>query len=340
MEIELNNPIITKMAMHVVGEDGREDARHLPSTNVVHQQFFLERIAETVKGCKCTFIDASGVKPVLKDITTSQADFYLKSKSLADSFHLAITAQGAAIPGAFLLFEIDNSGEKIYSIIKYEHDDVVHYKKKTDDHGNESLVFELLDTTFVKKPQAMQKSALIKFNDQESIIHVIDRSERKGITKYFRAYLGANRLFDDIEVTEKFVKAVDGFVDRAIKNELLPRDIKRIYKTRMYEYAQNDDAKFDPENIPVFLTSLVGSSNEQMVAVFESELKKNRIEGEKFGFNKQYVPKPSKYRTRTKDGIEINFTQSHIDSGKYLKEGGIIKIDISAGLDEDANQMG
>lgn len=340
MEIELKDPVITKMAMHVVGEDDRELARHLPSTDVVHQQFFLERISETVKGCKCEFIDASSVKSVLTDIANDSADFYEKSKSLADLFHIAITTQGAAVPGAFLLFEIDNSGEKIYSIIKYEHDDVVHYKEKTDAHGEERLFFELLDTTFVKKPQSMQKSALIKINDHESIIHVIDRSERKGITKYFRGYLSATRLFSDVEVTEKFVTVVDGFINRAIKSELLPRDIKKIYKTRMYEYAQSDESGFDPENIPVFLTALVGSSNEKMVAIFESELKKNRIEGEKFEFNKKYVPKPSKYRTRTKDGIEINFNQSHIDSKKYIKEGDIIKIDISAGLDEDANQLG
>lgn len=340
MEIELNNPIITNMAMHVVGEDGLEDARYLPATSVVHQAFFLDRIEATVKGCKCEFIEASAVKTTLRDIAINKGDFYEKSKALATAFHLNILAAGAAVPGAFLLFEVDNSGEKIFSIIKYEHDDVVHYKKEVNKLGNEELIFELLNTTFVKKPQSMQKSALIKMDDDKSIIHVVDRSERNGITKYFRAYLGVKRLFDDAEATQKLVSAVDGFIDKAIKSELLPRDVKKTYKTRMYEYAHKADAAFDPENIPVFLTALVGDSNENMVAIFESELKRLRIEGEKFKFEKNNVPKPSKLRTKTKDGIEINFAQSHIDSGKYLKTPNQIVIDISSGLEEDANQLG
>lgn len=141
MEIELKNPIITNMAMHVVGEEGSEEARHLPATSVVHQQFFLDRIEATVKGCKCEFMDVSGVKSALNDIADNKISFYEKSKSLASAFHLNINAAGAALPGAFLLFEIDNSGEKIFSIIKYEHDDVVHYEKKVNEKGEERLIF-------------------------------------------------------------------------------------------------------------------------------------------------------------------------------------------------------
>lgn len=186
----------------------------------------------------------------------------------------------------------------------------------------------------------MQKSALIKVKGDKSIVHVVDRSERNGITKYFRAYLGVKRLFDDAEATSKLVLAVDGFINKAVSTDLLPRDIKKTYKSRMHDYAHKADSSFDPENIPVFLTALVGDSNEKMVAIFESELKRQRIEGEKFKFEKNKVPKPSKLRTKTSDGIEINFTQSHVDSHKYVKSGNTIVIDISSGLEEDANQLG
>ncbi|WP_410498115.1 nucleoid-associated protein [Chitinibacter sp. S2-10] len=340
MEIQLNNPIILKMAMHVVGEDGEERSRHLPATDVVHQEFFLGRIQETIKGCKCEFLPASGVYSVLKGVKGRGENFNEQSINLADLFHLAITSQGGAVPGAFLLFEIENNEDKIYSIIKYEHDDVVHYKSKINERGEEVLDFELLDTTFVKKPQAMQKSALISFSGEESIVYVIDRSERKGITKYFRNYLGVVRLYDDLELTEKFQKVVDSFVKFAVGNDLLPKEIRKTYKSRLYEYSQRDGARFDPDEIAVFLGVLVGDDSPALVEVFERELKKGKIEGEKFEFDKESVKKPSKYRTKTLDGIVINFDQSHIDSGKYRKEGETIVIDISNGLEEDADQLG
>lgn len=340
MDIELDNPVITKMAIHVVGEAGADFARHLPSTNVVHQEFFLDRITETIKGCKCSFLAASGVYSTLKSIKINNADFYQNSKDLADLFHQAITSQGAAVPGAFLLFEILNSGEKIYSIIKYEHDDVVHYQNEVGEDGNEKLTFELLETTFVKKPQAMQKSALIRFSHEESIIHAIDRSEPKGITKYFRTYLGAIRNFDDIELTERLSKVVDAFIQNAVKAEKLPKEIKRTYKSRLYEFAQSENAAFDHENIPLLLATIVGTTNDELVSIFQKELKRNKIDGEKFSLDKEKIKKPSKLRTRTADGIEINFNQAHIETRKYIKEGDIIRIDISNGLEEDADQLG
>ncbi|MBM5575244.1 nucleoid-associated protein [Deefgea sp. CFH1-16] len=340
MDIILNHPVITKMAMHVVGDSANDEARHLPATEVVHQGFFIDRITETLKGCKCSFTELSSFRMGLKQVREGELDFYEMSKLLANSFHRAITGNGAAVPGAFLLFEIENSGEVIYSVIKYEHDDVVHYKQEINDAGESKLIFTLLATTFVKKPQAMQKSALIKFTDDESIIHVVDRSERKGITKYFSLYLDVVREYNEAEVTSRFVNSVLNFVDRAIKAGFLSRDVRKTYRSRMYDYTHRENVVFDPEDIATVITAIVGESNDNLVSIFESELKKNKIEGERFEFDKATIPRPAKLRTRTVDGIEINFSQSHIESGKYEKVGNIIKIDITTGLEEDANQLG
>lgn len=340
MEITLNNPIITKMAMHVVGDTGGEEARHLPATEVVHQDFFIGRISETIKGCKCTFDVLSSVLNGLSQIKDGRADFYEMSKVLSNGFHRAIKGNGATVPGAFLLFEIDNGGEIIYSIIKYEHDDVVHYENKVENDGSQRLVFNLLATTFVKKPQAMQKSALIKFDGQQSVIHVIDRSERKGITQYFATFLDAIRDYNEAEATDRLVKAVNAFVERAVRLNILPKEVRKTYRSRMYEYTRRDGAGFDPEEIAEFLTAVVGDSTDELTSVFQSELAKQRIDGEKFEINKASVSRPSKLRTRTNEGIEINFTQHHIDTEKYMRVGDTIVIDVSTGLEEDASQLG
>lgn len=328
------------MAMHVVGDIAGDEARHLPATDVVHQDFFIGRISETAKGCKCSFDQLSPVLTGLTQIKEERVDFYEMSKVLSNNFHRAIKGNGATVPGAFLLFEIMNGGEVIYSIIKYEHDDVVHYENKVDADGSERLIFNLLATTFVKKPQAMQKSALIKFDNQNSVIHVIDRSERKGITQYFANYLGAIRDYDEAEATTRLIKAVNGFVDRAVKADLLPKEVRKTYRSRMYDYTQRDGASFDSEEISGFLLAIVGDDNDQLKSVFQSELNKQRIDGEKFEFDRGSISRPSKYRTRTVDGIEINFTQHHIDTEKYKRIGDIIAIDVSAGLEEDASQLG
>lgn len=340
MEITLNNPIITKMAMHVVGDIGGEQARHLPATAVVHQDFFIGRISETAKGCKCTFDELSLVLNGLKRIKDEAADFYEMSKLLANNFHRAIVGNGATVPGAFLLFEIDNGGDTIYSIIKYEHDDVVHYENKVEDDGSQRLIFNLLATTFVKKPQAMQKSALIKFDDRESVIHVIDRSERKGITQYFATYLGAIRDYNEAEATSRLIKAVNAFVDRAVKLNILPKEVRKTYRSRMYDYTRRDGAGFNSEEISEFLTAVVGDSTDELRSIFQSELAKQRIDGESFEIDKASVSRPSKLRTRTVEGIEINFTQHHIDTEKYKRVDDTIVIDVSTGLEEDASQLG
>jgi hypothetical protein len=348
---EITGLTIDRMIFHVVGLDKEAPPIYLEEVKpITHGAFFLDRVKETLAGSQFKFQESSPTRTSLKRIidTAARADtdadeiFSTESRHMAERFNNEINGNGAATPGVFLVLKLSSGHSNYFSLIKYEHEDVIKYDFKSKD-GKQYVVLEEITRTFVKKKQAMQKSAFIII-DNGCEIFVIDRSESKGITRYFKNFLGVDRCFAPGELTDRFKKAVEDTVDEGVKKGLIDKAVKRTFRTALYNLAQSGGS-FDPEKSAEALSAIVGADGQkqEVLDLFARKLHIHRIDGERFGYEKDAIAKPAKLRTRTNEGVIIEFNEDHTKRGIIFKDTykgkPAIIVDISTGLDEDAFQI-
>lgn len=341
--------VIDRMIFHVVGLSKDSPPVYLEEiTPIVHGQFFVDRIKETIAGNKVRFQESSPTKASLQNILRSASSgdaaavLSTESRYMAERFNGVINGSGSATPGVFLIIELSCDNRRFYTLIKYDHEDVITYDLM-DREGRNYVTLKEITTTFVKKKKAMQKSAFLVLED-DSECYVIDRSEPKGITDYFKNFLGVDRCFNAAQLTDKFRLAVEETVKKGVESGLIDKSVKRNYKTNLYALAQSG-ADFNPESPAETLSAIIGpdANKSEVVELFKRQLRSHKIDGERFGFESDIIQKPTKLRTRTADGVVIEYNDDHehtglVQKGTYEGKPSII-IDISRGLVEDAYQI-
>ena len=91
-------------------------------------------------------------------------------------------------------------GQKPFcSIIKYDHERVLTYKYLPEE--NKAMLEEVINS-FTKSKQSLHKSALIRINDANSEITIIDRTVNYDITQFFKCFLNVVRKYDATELTK------------------------------------------------------------------------------------------------------------------------------------------
>jgi hypothetical protein len=325
---QLDALAIEKMVFHVVGpEDGElvllEEIDPGPFSD-----FFLDRLRSSNNGIMFDFIPGSPVLAAFLQVENDQGLFVGESKKLATLFK---TQHGHnTSKGVLLMFLLNAAGERFYALIKYDHQTVLSYRIEDRPNGHYALLQQLQET-FVKSPEALQKSAIVRLGEGVGELCVRDRVSPKEVTQYFKAFLGAQRRYTSGKLTEKIAE-ITNRVAKEHSAELSP-DTRKNLRHRLYETLQTQ-AGFDPENSETFLTSVFGPlpENSRIKQAFDRKLRSFHIEGEAFEFDRDAVKRPSKRRIVTTEGIQIIWDREYEDNVTVEPlAGGREKITITTG---------
>lgn len=287
---------INRFIFHVV-QHGKNEPILLDETPLGEfESFFLERVKDTLKGNKFEFNPGSATYKLLNEIAENSDNFIPNSKQLAINFH---SSQDKRIkPGVLIIMQLITGSREYYSLIKYEHEQVLTYNLE----GNTRAILEEIANSFTKSKNALHKSALISLNNEGGELIVIDKTVQYDITDFFRGFLNVRRKYNEKEMTEIVQDAIIKTVQQ--HRDDLPREITSKIRTISYQAIQILDV-FDSEQ---FFNKVFGiHGSEDIRNTFYTYLKKKDIEGESFRFDKNAVDFPKEKKYRTHEGVRLRY---------------------------------
>ena len=310
---------IERMIFHVVGPDEAKFVLLEEIEPGPHMAFFLDRVRSTHTGLLFDFTPAS---PLLKSLQTVHMDlntFAQQSKDLAKLFQVGHGRNTS--PGVFMLFVLKHGDDRLFALLKYDHETVLSYTIEATAQGQQRALIAALQDTFVKSPEALQKSAIARLTPDGGELCVRDRSDPSKITQYFQQFLGATRRFQAPQLTLKLV-AIAKKVARQNEKSLGP-DVLRNLNQRIYDAIQNNQS-YGPDSHDLFLASVYGPLPEdsKVRVDFNIELKRERIEGESFDFDKPSMPRPVKKQIVTQEGIQVIWDREYDANIKQVNRPG------------------
>ena len=313
---EIQTLRINRMIFHVIGKNLATPILLREITPLQHIDFFLERIKSSLKGNVFTFIDNSNTERILR-IIKNEADnnsncFTEQSKLLASDFQ-SHHSGGNTSMGCFFLFELISNNNKLYSIIKYDNEDVVRYVLDEQQTENQIPRLERFNESFVRKAEAMQKIALIRLSSEErgGDIVVRDRSKRTNISGYFKGFLQVKRKNSDEELCDKLVDVLKEVFKK--HKELLPESIKKSGVNKIYEVLSRANYEYDAEDPTSLLTSIFGpvDDNSLIKKSFTTISRDYGIDGESFTIIADNIQKPLRRRIETAENVVISYNANH-----------------------------
>jgi hypothetical protein len=325
---QLDGLSITRMIFHVVGPDPARMVLLEETAPEPFADFFLDRLKSTNGGLMFNFAEGSPLEGALRRVQLDHNSFEAETKILATQFQ--IQHSGAASEGAFMVFVLKSLGQTYFALVKYDHESVLTYAIQQTATGNKAAIAESRDT-FVKSADALQKSALIKLDAVGGELCVRDRAAPAKVSKYFQGFLGANRRYQPEMLTTALCKITKDVAKK--HSELLGPAVMSDLNKRFYDYVQNT-AGFDPANKEPFLAAIYGALPEDSPVrdSFDRELRNQRIESEVFEFHKASVPRPSKRKLTTMEGIEVIWDRSYEENvRREAIENGRVRITIETG---------
>lgn len=323
-EDEVANLTINRMIFHVVGKELQVPILLNEIRPIEHSDFFLGRIKSSLKGNHFTFLERSNTERILR-IISNQADanpdcFSEQSKLLASDFQSH--HKGNTSRGVFFVFELHNDDEKLYALIKYDNEDVVRYLLDQADNIAQVPRLERFSESFVKKPEAMQKIALVKLLDQTGgEIVVLDRSKRSNISEYFEGFLQVRRTHTEQSLNEKFVDVLKKVFKE--NKEILPPSIAKCGVNRIFEYLAQGAFEFNTAEPNQTLTAIFGQldENSPVIKSFVRESRSAGILGEAFNVNPQFVQKPKRRKIETTENVVIMFDEDNAPERTVMADG-------------------
>ena len=292
---ELSALAIQNFIFHVVQHGGPEPILLDDTPIGAFAPFFLDRVSETLRGNRFTFVDSSSTCALLRSVADDPGKFVEVSKTLARDFH---SRQDKRIKAGVLIFMRLRAGNRVlFSLIKFDHEEVVSYELIET-----RAILRAISNSFTKSPDALHKSALIELTKSGGNLVVIDRTVRAEITEFFKGFLSVKRKYDRAEMT----KEVQTVVVDTVKEyqDHLPGDITRKVRDRFYELAQRRD-NFEPDR---FISEFFGAhGTDELRESFGQRLEKKGLDGEVFRFDKDAVPRPSSRRYRTAEGVKLEW---------------------------------
>lgn len=303
---ELDQLAINRMIFHVVGVS--EDDPILLDEIAPPQfgDFFLERIRSVVRGNLFAFRERSGTERLIRRMSAEPEVFAECSRDLASDFHGR--HGGRTSVGVFLVFELSTGGDGIvYALLKYDNEDVVRYVLQGGE-GPEVPRLERFQETFVRKPEAMQKIALVRLDDEGGGQLVVrDRSKPTHISEYFEGFLGVRRVNEPAALSGKLVEAFkQTFKDH---RATLPPEIQRSGVNRIYEVMRQAGRSFDPENCEPLIEAIFGAVDEKapLRRTLAKQLRDRGVSEEVFDIVPEQIPVPRRRRIETAEGTVILF---------------------------------
>ncbi|MGN8094774.1 nucleoid-associated protein [Methylobacterium sp. 22177] len=306
---------IRRMIFHVVGKD-LEEPTLLPEIAPPQEPaFFVGRVRSALSGNLFAFREGSAVEAALRGIAGG-GDFTAGTQALARDFHTR--HRTGTSNGAFLVLELDVGADvPIYALVKYDHDEVIRYFL-----GAAQPQLERLQEAFVKKPEAMQKIALVRLAPGGGgHVMVRDRSKRTHISEYFEGFLNARRVNQPGDLSGKFVEAVKAAYKKH-KVEL-SADMQAGGVNRLYDVLRQGGRQYDPEDREPLLAALFGAlpENAPIRGTMERELRDRGLAEESFEIDPERVQKPRKRVLETQEGVMVLFDEAHRPTETDMPDG-------------------
>lgn len=295
---------IERFIFHVV-HHGEDEPILLDETPIAgFHNFFLGRVREVLKGNRFLFINESSTEREIRTVDDELDNFVEVSKNLAIDFHRF--GDSRVKPGVLIFMVLKASGERLYSLIKYDHEEVLTYRVENDTRA----ILESVTNSLTKSTKSLHKSGLIRLHDEAggSLI-VVDRKVTQDISEFFKNFLNVRRKYDSADMTKRIQNLTirttqDHKVD--LPDEITRRIRQRAYDTICQMDAFNSDQYFD------MVFGAYGS--DEIRSTFNSHLEKNDLDGEVFQFDNNAVERPSKRKYKTSEGVKIEYSESADDT--------------------------
>lgn len=302
---------IERMVFHLVGPKPENFVRLEEVKPGRFADFFLKRIQSMGGGARYEFLDASSTRTRLSRIANDPSVFQEESEKLAEDFQLH--HGGSAASGAFLVFVLLVHGKRLFALLKYDDETVLTYAVEEGKGGRKRVKLDSIERTFVQNRAALQKIALIELSRKGGDLIVLDRQNPQKVARYFEAFLGAKRVYDDARLTELLVDVTRDVVRE--NRDLVPENVYNQVTRRTYEAAAAG-GKLDVDNHKQFLEAVMGTplpDNHPIIDKFLNGLKKARIEGAPITLDAANVRRPSVRRMNTEKGIRISVPSELVD---------------------------
>lgn len=296
---------VEDLIFHVVGKTQADlilmDEIMAADATVGLQKWFLDRLRTANGGNVFDFTKPSLVRDSLAAIQANPSCFVAESRSLAQGFQNQHT--GATAKGVFLVMRLSCQGNMLHALMKYDHEETLSYLTDLEGGKRRAEVKRILNT-FTEKTESVQKCCIVRLTPDGGEICVRDRSNKKNISDYFRAFLGVKRRHDARSLTTKLTEVTKAAV-RRVMDDLSP-EVARNLNQRIFDAIQTT-AGFDPEDPLPFLIAVVGPlpDNSKLQKVFLRELEKENVDQEAFEFDKAAVRRPRRRRITTQEGISV-----------------------------------
>lgn len=309
---------ISHFIFHIIITD--EDIPHYLDEVVMtdeQQKFFKDRLIDSSTGTQYLFLEKDKsdlVRSIKEIINNPEEKFIEKSRELASNFvrfHKKTMSDGVYIISLIKLY--DNT--PLLYLVKMDQKKVLRYKVESTDTGKRAILEEIINT-FVEDKNAIQKSAIIDIGEYyQWDVLAFDRSKDggKGITDYFRNYLGVIEREDASVLTRKAVNAVRQWA--TIYSEDLDED-PSIFKERAIQYLKTHDT-FDSEE---FMNMVVYEEDYEKKSLMLKSLREYLSEEGIFG--QVFSPKPEslskadqKNIRETAEGVRLEWLGSAKSKG-------------------------
>jgi hypothetical protein len=323
---------IHRMHFHIVGPPTKPDSSPIFTElgEVDHrgfEDFFLARVIESSYGNRFHFSTKSRTLDSLRKLLNGQSNIQKVSAELAQQFATYHTRQMSV--GVFMLIDLFCDNQAFHALLKFDDKEVLGYRRE-----NTKTVLKRLERTFVEDKNAMQKVAIARMSlgvPQPPVL-VLERSNRKVGTEYFRNFLGIDRVYDNSELT----KILDRVVQQT-KSDLTGQvDAKRLRDavSRARHYMLEGDG-FDEDICNDFITYVFGPDTDgTVINTFKECLTRSGIAGESFQFDKKAVERPRMRRLRTVEDIEVTYAK-HMEHLVEILDNGQILIKTEGVKDRD-----
>lgn len=319
---------ILDFIFHIV-HHGEDQPILMDSTPVGAFDFFFKaRILEILEGNKFDFSLPSNFLDSISSIkdNESQENFLRTSKQLAIDLHSR--RDNRIKPGVMILIRADIQGRKKCILIKYDNENVLTYSQV-----DKKAILEEISNTFSKSKEALQKSAVVDLEDPNPFVLIIDKSDRKHVTQFFKGFLGVIRRYDTKKLTDLVKNSYLSTVKK--HKDDLPSEYTSSASSRYYDLVQITTS-FEKET---FLQAIFGQYYlPEMATTFEKEMKSNDISGEEFEFDKS-IKKPQQRKLRTLEGVTIQFNidaSDTVDINTQNAQKTVITIETSKLIEENA----
>jgi len=294
---------IERMVFHLVGPSPEQLVRLEELQPGRFASFFLERIKSVVNGTRYNFSDASATRERLIRIANDGDAFQIESERLAEDFQRKHDRSTAA--GAFLVFVLRAREARFFALLKYDDEEVLTYEMHEAENGRRSVTLDAIERTFVQNREALQKSALIRLDDEGGgELVVVDRQNRN-VARFFENFLDAVRVHQDSDLTEKLVKVTRELI-RANQDLVSPEVLAQVTR-RTYDAARAG-GHLAEDGHKAFLDTVVGTvhpDDHPLVRRFHAALRRARIDGMPINLDAARVNPPNTHRYVTMHNIQI-----------------------------------